>query len=327
MEQRSFIKRHKWHIFHFTWILAIILIIAAFFAGVFTGTQYAKFQVNGVGPVSVPKSAVDQAAKGLDEHQNSRDEFPAKVTRSEFQAGRAQQERLAASDQLPLVLPDAAPVQRGCTSTFVVNYSSRQGIAPRLLIVHYTVSPNRVGWSDDYSVYHEFNTPSFQASSNYIIDNEGHCLYIVREADKAWTQAGFNPVGVSIEIINSGSEPTLAGTAGLKKIAMVLSDAGFRWKIPIRLGAVSGCTVTRSGIVDHYMLGQCGGGHHDIHPYKVSKVIAAVQQFRSSQADLTRAQLKTAYRKKILAERKAGASWTTIKASDIWKRYVSLGGK
>jgi N-acetyl-anhydromuramyl-L-alanine amidase AmpD len=64
-------------------------------------------------------------------------------------------------------------------------------------VLHYTVSPNRVGWSDVNAVVAEFANPAFQASSNYVIDGEGHCAYIVRESDKAWTQAAANPFAIS----------------------------------------------------------------------------------------------------------------------------------
>lgn len=227
--------------------------------------------------VAVPQAAVDAAEGGLDSHAGARSEQPAGVPAAQLDAARDQQEALAATDQLPIVTPDAAPTQRGCVTRLVQNYSSRRGVRPRLFVLHYTVSPNRPGWDDVNAVVSLFDRISFQASSNYVIDGEGHCAYIVRESDKAWTQAAANPVSISVEVINSGSEPVYAASAGLAKIALVAHDAMKRWGIPIQMGAVSGCTVTRAGLVDHGTLGACGGGHHDISPYKVAPVLAAIR--------------------------------------------------
>jgi hypothetical protein len=112
------------------------------------------------------------------------------------------QDKAAHDDQLPIVSADAAPSQRGCLSRFVQNYSSRRGVAPRLLVLHETVSPDRVGWTDVNAIGIQFNTVSSQASSTYTLDREAHCLYLVRESDKPWTQASANPWSISFEIIN-----------------------------------------------------------------------------------------------------------------------------
>lgn len=226
--------------------------------------------------VTLPTPVVDAAkSSDLADHQASRSENPAGVTAAQLDASREQQERLAASSALPNVTPDAAPQQRGCTTRLVRNYSSRRGVPPRLFVLHYTVSPNRPGWSDVYAVASLFDRAAFQASSNYIVDAEGHCLYIVRESDKAWTQAAANPFAVSVEVINTGHEPTYAGTAGAKKVALLIHDVAHRWHFPIQAGAVAGCLVVRPGVVDHRSLGACGGGHFDITPYPITPLIRA----------------------------------------------------
>jgi N-acetylmuramoyl-L-alanine amidase-like protein len=232
---------------------------------------------------TVPRAAVEaQAATDVGNHDGARSEQPAGVTPAQLDAGREQQEQLAANDQLPAVTPDAAPRQAGCVSAFVRNYSSRRGVRPRLFVVHYTVSPNRAGWSDVRGITALFNRPAFAASSHYVIDSEGHCAYIVRESDKAWTQAAANPWAVSVEVINSGREGRLAAAAGLAKIGKVAAAFGKRWRVPMRKGAVSGCRVTRSGIVTHQMLGACGGGHVDISPYPLQPVISAAKRARTA---------------------------------------------
>lgn len=231
--------------------------------------------------VTAPQAAVDQAGT-VGKHEASRSEQPQGVPGPVLAAGQQQQERLAATDQLPLVTPDAAPEQAGCRSTFVRNYSSRRGVRPRLFVLHYTVSPNRAGWSDVNAITSLFDTASFQASSNYILDAEGHCAYIVRESDKAWTQAAFNPVSISVEVINTGREPTYTGSDGMAKLARIVSDSAARWQIPLRRGRVAGCSVVAGGIVDHNTLGGCGGGHADITPFSTASVVAAARAYRAS---------------------------------------------
>lgn len=237
--------------------------------------------------VSAPAAVVEQAQE-QSTHEGQRGEQPTGVPAADLQAADEQQEQLAATDQLPIVTPDAAPEQAGCITRLVGNRSSRRGVRPRLFVLHYTVSPNRPGWSDVNAIIGLFNRPAFAASSHYVIDREGNCALIVRESDKAWTQAAFNPVAISVEQINTGREPSYAGTAGLAKLARVVSDATQRWEIPLQPGRVSGCTVTRPGVVDHGSLGACGGGHHDIAPFSPSVVLAAARAHRAVAARSSR---------------------------------------
>lgn len=318
-------------------LTAILVTLALYLLGVFTTHAEAWLHSKVGGPhgtpvqtIAVPKEAVDEAKQALADHANARDEAPPGVSAAALNAAKRQQERLAFNDQLPIVTPLAAPEQRGCQTRLVRNYSSRQGVAPGAIVLHYTVSPNVKGWADNNSVLTVFDRAAFQASSNYIIDNEGHCYYIVRESDKAWTQAGANPYSVSIEVVNTGHEPTYAGIAGKHKLAMVISDIAYRWKIPIRQGLVRNCLLVRRGIVDHASLGKCGGGHHDIRPYSVAKVIQAVKDFRAAQAQaviVAKARAKAKARAAVLLLRRQGASWPAVFKTPEWARYKALGGK
>lgn len=233
--------------------------------------------------LAVPRAAIQNAASSeVGDHNGLRSENPAGLSAKQKDAAEEQQEALAKTDQLPIITPDAAPQQRGCTTRLVQNFSSRRGVRPRVFVLHYTVSANRPGPSDVNAIAGLFDRPSFAASSNYVVDNEGNCLYIVRESDKAWTQAAANPISISVEIINTGHESTLAGTTGLAKVGLVASDSLKRWEIPLQKGSVVGCVVKRPGIVDHNSLGACGGGHHDISPFSVDAVIAAVEKARAA---------------------------------------------
>jgi hypothetical protein len=227
----------------------------------------------------VPPAVAEQAEESV--HDNLRAEVPEGVPLEDVLEAQDQQERLAESDQLPLVTPDAAPEQRGCATRTASNRSSRRGVRPRLFVLHYTVSPNRAGLSDMNAVQSLANRASAQVSWTYLIDHEGHCYYAVPESQKPWTQATFNPVSISVEVINTGRESSYAGREGLRKLALVVSDSTRRWDIPLQLGRVSGCTVTRAGVIDHRRLGACGGGHTDIEPpYSVEQVLRAAQRAR-----------------------------------------------
>jgi hypothetical protein len=232
--------------------------------------------------ITVPAPALEQAQRSdLGDHEQLRSENPPGATPAQLDAAEQQQEALAANDQLPIVTPLAAPSQRGCRTRLVQNHSSRRGVRPRLFVVHYTVSPNRPGWSDVDAITALFDRPAFAASSTYIVDSEGNCAYIVRESDKPWTQAAFNPVSISVEVINTGREGRLLAPTGLAKLGRVCADATRRWEIPIQVGAVAGGRVTRAGIVTHQMLGPVGGGHVDISPYALQPIVAACRRARA----------------------------------------------
>lgn len=235
--------------------------------------------------VKVPIGAAVQVAQSpeLSQPGGLRTENPAGVTPEQLDASRDKQEQLAQTDQLPIVQPDAAPQQAGCVSRFVRNYSTRRGVRPREIVLHYTVSPNRPGWTDVNAIVNLFNSPSSQASSNYVVDAEGNCAYIVRESDKSWTQAAGNPFSISFEIIATGHEPTFCTGPCQAKVAKVIAAISKRWEIPLQPGLVAGCIPVRPGIIQHKDWGLCGGGHFDISPFQVAPFIVAAQVARCSE--------------------------------------------
>lgn len=191
-------------------------------------------------------------------------------------------ERNAESNTLPDLSPLAAPQQRGCRTRLVSNFSGRNGVRPRVIVAHYTVSPNRPGTADVDGITAYFNRRATGVSSHYVIDADGNCNYIVRETNKAWTQASGNPFSISVEHIATGREKRLANPAGFAKSGRVYADIARRWDIPIRRGAINTrtCVPTRSGIVNHVDFGACGGGHHDIGPFPIGPLIEAAQRAR-----------------------------------------------
>lgn len=176
-----------------------------------------------------------------------------------------------AGDIEPDRVPLAAPSQRGCVTDLIsINFSSRGGVKPDLLVAHYTVSRNSSGWGDVNAIRGWFSQARAQASSNYIIDFEGNCKLIVPETAKAWTQGAFNPRSISIEFIAMGDEGQMS-VAALRKGARVFADAAKRWGIPIRLVNPVGCGGP-TGVTDHLRL-ECGNTHTDIAPFSMTRFV------------------------------------------------------
>lgn len=174
------------------------------------------------------------------------------------------------------VLPDAAVSTPGCRTALVRNYSSRGGSPVLLGVIHLTVSTDN-GWAGVLGNVKWFDNPAAQASSNYIVDRKvGACALAVPETQKAWTQAGFNRVSLSVEVTARGNEGSLVvpGSAGEDRLVGLLRRWHRIYRLPYRHGAVSGCAVTRTGFVMHADLGGCGGGHVDVRPYAIDRYIA-----------------------------------------------------
>jgi hypothetical protein len=230
--------------------------------------------------LTVPKTAEAIAGKAPELQEDLKDETPEGVPNEVIEGAREKADELAASDQLPIVTPDAAPVQRGCESHFVRNYSSRRGVAPRWIVIHETVSPNLPGVRDLLGLTARANDPRSMVSWTYNIDRDGNCFYVVRESDKSWTQAVANPFSIGIEVVNTTREQPFMKPVGYRKLGLVISDAAKRWNIPLVLGSAKGCAPGQAGIISHAMLGSCGGGHVDINAHDCSASYDECQKAR-----------------------------------------------
>lgn len=173
--------------------------------------------------------------------------------------------------------PLAAPNWPGCETRFLPRNWSNRTSGVQAIGLHYTAGANREGKSDMDGLTAYASSPSAGVSWHFLIDEEGHCYYSVHVSKKAWTIGNLNSQTVNIEVVGTGKERTYpAGSAGARKLAAVVQRIGRVYDIPMRLGAVSNCRVTRPGIITHWQGGACAGGHHDIRPYDIQDVVEAI---------------------------------------------------
>jgi hypothetical protein len=141
----------------------------------------------------------------------------------------------------------------------VRNQSSRNGVKPRLLVLHTTESHNRPGVGDLDALASWFDNPASQCSSHVGNDAEGNDIRMVPDEAKAWTQAAFNSVALSIEQIGHASQ-TSWPNAQLRNTARWLAFWSTKYGIPLERS-------TTRGVCQHRDLGRKGGGHHDCGPH------------------------------------------------------------
>lgn len=179
-------------------------------------------------------------------------------------------------------LPVRRPYER--LSTNVRNQSSRNGVKPRLIVLHSTESHNRPGVGDLASITSWFDNPAAQASSHVLVDNEGISAKCVDDQAKAWTQSMFNSVSLSVEMIGFASDSQaqwlMNDRAQLKKTAKYVAYWSKKYDIPIRKAKISGGTVTQSGVIRHMDLGQAGGGHHDPGNFPFTALLVVAQYYK-----------------------------------------------
>ena len=156
------------------------------------------------------------------------------------------------------------------------NQDSRDGVRPRLIVLHVTTDPNShsgpvfrnlPGLKDLKRLGAWFDNPRSQVSSHVANDAEGNDARYVRDPRKAWTQVAFNSVGLSIEQIASTDyhrhKWLFKRMPQLENTARWIAHWHRRWHIPIRKAEVSGTAVVESGVATHKQLGSAGGGHDD----------------------------------------------------------------
>lgn len=142
------------------------------------------------------------------------------------------------------------------------NQSSRGGARIAIITLHSTQGSNVAGTADLRGCAGFLCRPATEASSHVITDADGHSARLVADHRKAWTQAAYNPVSLSIEQVGY-AEATHWARDEIRETARWIARWSKMYAIPIRVGAVAGGLVTRPGVVTHKMLGLLGGGHVD----------------------------------------------------------------
>lgn len=187
---------------------------------------------------------------------------------------------LRGSDKTPAGVhtgPLAAQEWPGCKTAFHKSFSHRTA-AIKAIGLHYTGGLNKPGFADLDGLTAYSANRQYEVSWHFGIDREGNCVYNVPIKYKAWTIGNLNSETINFEIVGNGREPDYAGTAGMRKLAQIVQRIHRLYPgIPIKLGAVSSCKVTRPGIITHWMGGACSGGHVDIKPYDLAAVIRKLQ--------------------------------------------------
>jgi hypothetical protein len=297
--------------------MAVVAIVLAVALGQDDGGQQppqgVRVQVNAgqdgapTETLTVPTAVFNGAAATFPD-RGMRDETPAlaeKAAPEQLAAVRRAVDRNRRTTT-PLPTAGASGGFQGCVTHFVRNQSSRNGVRPTVQVLHYTVSHNIPNSRADVeAITALFDRSSAQASSNFVIDAEGHCDYIVPIENKAWTQAGGNPWAISYEVVAYGNEAAYMATPGYLKLARVMLEVSKRTGIPLQAGAISGCVPSKPGTVQHLDGGICWGGHHDISPFSKAQVIAIVQRLAHGGAPIGRRQIRRCHRLNHLRRRSA----------------------
>lgn len=170
--------------------------------------------------------------------------------------------------------PLASQEWPGCKTAFVNSFSSRRGVEPSGIGLHYTAGLNRAGWADLDGLTAYSNDTRNQVSWHFGVDREGNCTYNVPVGMKAWTISALNSQTINIEMVGTGKEPDYGGTAGMRTLTAIVQRIHRLYpRIPVAMGAVKDCVITRPGVITHWMGGQCSGGHIDIRPYDMAPIV------------------------------------------------------
>jgi N-acetylmuramoyl-L-alanine amidase len=179
--------------------------------------------------------------------------------------------------------PLATQTIPGCRTRFLkTNFSSRRvALAEvRSFDFHYAANRDIPGTRAEVDGLTAFgNRAASRVSWHFNMDKDGNCDYNVPLTQKAWTIANKNPYSIGIEVSGSGEAPYLreGGYRQMARILRAVQNSGF--DIPIRLGASVGCRVVKSGLDTHWRSGACSGGHMDIKPHEIEKVIATLKTY------------------------------------------------
>lgn len=213
-------------------------------------------------------------ARAADVHP--RQQFIDKVALRESQLKEATD--LVAKREKQIAEADKGSVRRPFerVKTSVRNQSSRNGVSPKIIVLHTTEGaniPNSV--TDLQGLAGWFNNPSAQASSHVGVDSDGYCAQFVPDAAKSWACAAYNSLSLNIEQIGFASQQTFT-EAELNATARYIAYWSKKYDIPLTHSTVH-------GVCQHKDLGAAGGGHNDCGPnYPFDRVIDKAKAYRAN---------------------------------------------
>jgi hypothetical protein len=141
------------------------------------------------------------------------------------------------------------------------NYSSRGGAGVRLIVLHTAEGARTI---ESLGSYFQGNV---QASSHVGADDKVNTVgeYVKRD-NKAWTQANYNPVAVSIELCAFAAWDAAEWNRHpnmLQNCASWIAEEAAHYGIPITALSPAQAQGSGRGVCQHRDLGAGGGGHHD----------------------------------------------------------------
>lgn len=159
------------------------------------------------------------------------------------------------------------------------NFSSRGGAIVRMLVLHTTEGARTIE-----SLGNWFGQTSTQASSHVGADDKPNTVgEYVRQVDKAWTCAEFNPVSLNIELCAWASWSTAEWNSHpkiLDNCAQWIAEECKRYDLPITRLTPAQAQGSGRGVCQHSDLGSRGGGHHDCGPgFPMDKVLEMARSY------------------------------------------------
>lgn len=128
--------------------------------------------------------------------------------------------------------------------TRLVRNRSARSAEVDTIIIHTTQGHNREGVSDLVGLAGWFDNPGSQASSHLGIDQEGNCVRMVPDAEKAWTSGGWNSRSLNIELVGFAEWGNRFWRheyrKGLNRAAKAVAEWSIKYRIPIRKRAGDG---------------------------------------------------------------------------------------
>lgn len=156
--------------------------------------------------------------------------------------------------------------------------SSRNGAKPSLLVLHTTEGVMRL--ADRARFWDTVEASAHVGVGNRKFGEQSSSARYVKDEDKAWTEAFYNPVGLSIEIEGFASDRNWSD-AVVNEVARWLAHWSIHTEIPLRRARVFGGRVIRSGVASHKQLGFLGGGHSDPGHFPIRKAIRQARKIKA----------------------------------------------